>query len=167
VTIGGEYILEVDGPLERPYRMQLGFGTGANFVPASRVLPGLDFDLPLPSSPGLEQTITYFGRNTLFTLESHSADTILWQGGDERFTVIDVFLSDLFKIPIDVPDLPASVLDFYEAGDLPAGFPEGAGAFTLRATFVPEPRSSTLVLAAALPIGIVAWRGRRRRTSGA
>src|SRR4051812_4910463 len=102
VTIDGSYNSDVDGSIKRPYRMQLGFGTGANFVPASRVLPGLDFDLPLPSSPGLEQTITVFVI-TLFTLESHSADTILWQGVGEGGGYGDVGgfeLFDLFKIPI-------------------------------------------------------------------
>ena len=35
VTIDGSYNSEFDGPMKRPYRMQPGFGTGANFVPAS------------------------------------------------------------------------------------------------------------------------------------
>ena len=49
LTIQGAYDSATDPPLSAGYRLQPGFGKGANFVPASAVFPELDFDFPLPS----------------------------------------------------------------------------------------------------------------------
>lgn len=164
VTLSGSYDRDVDGPLERPYRLQLGFGVGSHFIPASSVVPGLDFDFPAPSNPALDPTIKLFGLITLFTLRGQSGDTIDLQGGGGGSRIISFSTRSLFRVPVDVPDLPDTVLSLYAPGDLPADFPAGALPFTIQGTFVPEPSTYSLTLVGALSLGAVAW-WRRQRTA--
>ena len=51
--------------------------------------------------------------------------------------------------------MPASVMSYYQPGDLPSDFPAGAKAFTIRGGFVPEPSAITL---AFFIIVALAWR---------
>jgi hypothetical protein len=151
-TIQGAYNSAVDPPLTAGYQLQLGFGKGANFVPASIVFPDLDFDFPPPPNPASPTTISLFGITPLFDLQSSGSDTITWSG--HAFNG-NFFHTSLFRLPLDVPDLPANLMSYYQAGDLPADFPTGAKAFTIRGSFIPEP--STLLLAALAVIAPVVF----------
>jgi hypothetical protein len=133
-TISGGYSTD-DGPITRDYRLQLGFGTGDAFVPARQLAPELDFDMPQPASPAPQ--IAIFG-----PLKQHSADTLVLPGLPAPLPPFSsFFLNDMFKVSIDVPDLPNSVTSFYSAANLPPGIPVGTKAFTIRGGFVPEPSS--------------------------
>jgi hypothetical protein len=147
LTIQGAYSSDRDPPLTGGYKLEIGFGTGEDFVPASQVLSGLDFDAPLPSDPALPTSIDLFGVFPLFDLVSHEAEMILWSG--QGFTG-SFFHASLFQVPLDVPDLPISVLDFYAAGDLPEDFPTGVAVFTIRGSFVPEPGAGALLIMGAM-----------------
>lgn len=149
LTIQGAYDSAVDPPLSSGYRLQLGFGVGANFVPASVVFPALDFDFPQPSNPALPTAISLFGITPLFDLQSHRSDAIVWSGHDLNGSF---FHTSLFRLPIDVPDLPATVMTHYAAGELPLDFPQGAKAFTIRGSFIPEPTTSVLAAITLFPL---------------
>jgi hypothetical protein len=146
LTIRGAYNSERDPPLFSGYRLELGFGKGSSFVAASTVFPDLDFDFPLPASPTPPSSISLFGIFPLFDLQSHSANTITWTGHPFEGSF---FSPTLFQLPLDVPDLPPSVMSHYFPGDLPADFPSNARAFTIRGQFVPEPSTAFIGLLAA------------------
>jgi hypothetical protein len=156
-TIQGAFNSDDGPPLTKGYRLQLGFGKGASFVPASAVAADLDFDFPQPSDPALPTSISLFGITPLFDLKSHNSDTITWSG--HPFTG-SFFHTSLFRLPLDVPDLPASVMSYYQPGDLPSDFPAGAKAFTIRGGFVPEPCSQSIALVA---LAVLATRRHSRR----
>ena len=79
LTVAGGYNSESDPPLTDNYQVQVGFGTGENFVPALDVFSELDFDAPLPSDPALKPTVSIFGVFDVFNLAQHSPDTITWE----------------------------------------------------------------------------------------
>jgi hypothetical protein len=138
-----------DPPFTDGYQLQIGFGRGANFVPASNIVPDLDFDLPLPADPAVKDPALTVGPGIVLLkleLASHTADTLRWTSSSGFQGTF--FLKDFFQFAVDVPDLPASVMDFYSEGDLPANFPVGARAFTVRGRFVPEPSSGILAVMA-------------------
>jgi hypothetical protein len=96
-------------------------------------------------------------------LESHEADTITWSLVGSPDT-IGLASDGLFVFPLDVPDLPASVMDYYQPEDLAADFPDGAKAFTIRGYFlepVPEPAAGFLMLLAAAGVLRCFHRGSR------
>ena len=109
------------------YIMELGFGTGANFIPVPSG-SGLDFDFPtFDSSPvsSAFSTVTPVGENKLiFT------DGVQSTG------------SETYQFRIDVPDSPISGVAFE--------------SFTLRQTpiGVPEPSSVLLLLGAVACLGL-------------
>lgn len=158
-TIQGAYNSDDGPPLTNGYRLQLGFGKGANFVPAAAVVADLDFDFPQPANPALPTSISLFGITPLFDLTSHSSDTITWSGHP---FIGSFFHTSLFRLPLDVPDLPASVMSYYQPGDLPSDFPAGAKAFTIRGGFVPEPTTMLLVAMAIAPLTLRRLDVRRR-----
>jgi hypothetical protein len=147
-TISGGYST-ADGPITRDYLLQLGFGTGNGFVPASQIAPGLDFDVPLPATPA-PQIAIFAG------VEEHNADALRIPGLPVPLGQFSsFFLNDMFRVSIDVPDLPDAVRNFYSAANLPTGVPAGTKAFTIRGGFVPEPTAATLAAAA---LAALAWR---------
>lgn len=158
LTIRGSYNRDPDPLLEEGYRLQVGFGTGVNFTPAADVFPELDFDAPLPSRPQVPAEIG-LGPFTFFTLGSHTADSIFYDG--HATGIANFFHNNLFQLPIDIPDLPAAVMDYYGPEDLPADFPAEAKAFTIRGHFgfttVPEP-STVCLLVAGVALSIRVWR---------
>jgi hypothetical protein len=145
ITISGSYSSDEDPPLTLDYRLQLGFGTGDAFVPAGLITDELDFDTPLPANP--EPIIAVFGG-----VDQHLADTLEIPGASPAGTVGSFFLSRMFRLSVDVPDLPVSVMDFYDATDLPLDFPVGGRAFTLRGFFVPEPQTFWIGLGGTLAL---------------
>lgn len=82
ITIQGAYDSDVDPPLTAGYRLQVGFGIGASFVPASVVLPGLDFDFPQPANPRCRPRSAYLGLRP-FSIFSRT-DWTPSPGRDER-----------------------------------------------------------------------------------
>lgn len=112
------------------YRMQLGFGTGANFTPAGGAF-GLDFDTPDKDAPP---------SSTAMTVVSHTNDEIVFSGFHGAGM-------QLYSFRIDVPDL------FNTDDPL-------LGAFTLRQIPVPIPEPSAVVLAGLAMIGLAWQRRR-------
>ncbi|MGH9321992.1 MAG: PEP-CTERM sorting domain-containing protein [Vicinamibacteria bacterium] len=117
------------------YHFELGFGTGASFVP-SGIVDLLDFDTPdMDPSP----------TSSVFTVLNHQPNTLEWSGGS-----VPAISSVFFTLAFDVPD------------GLEAFNPSGLNRFTLRqfptTAAVPEP--GTLLLMGAGIVGIVM---RRRR----
>ena len=81
------------------WRVELGFGTGDNFVSAALVFPELDFDGTAPDttpSAGSYRRVEHFAHLINFSDGDY---------GDVRFR-------------LDLPDLPSSVLDFYTPEEL-------------------------------------------------
>ena len=111
------------------FHFQLGFGTGANFVPVSAGI-GLDFDMPeVDPSP----------TSSVFTVLNRQANVVEWSGamvnylggpGGGPFSVA-------FSLSIDIPD------------GLAALNPGGENRFTLRSfpttQQVPEPGAMALI----------------------
>ncbi|MHB1036488.1 MAG: choice-of-anchor F family protein [Pirellulales bacterium] len=116
------------------YRMQLGFGTGASFVPT---LPGsgLDFDFPtfdtFPASSAFSTVLP--GENVLaFTTGIHSSG------------------SETYQFRIDVPDLsPTGAIESFTLRQVPVA--------------VPEPSSFLLLLSAVACFGLSRARLMARR----
>jgi hypothetical protein len=137
--------------LNNKFIIELGFGTGSNFVPAHTVAPQLRFDpsdmvnpaiqnykpIPIATLPALE-------------LKQHLGDALLLQGRYDlgNFRIGSFATSSLFVLPLDIPDLPLSARAYYSAAEL-TGLSDTDVPFTLRMHIVPEP--TTLALA-ALPI---------------
>ncbi len=123
------------------FNFLLGFGTGANFVPAA-VGVGLDFDLP-----GSDPAPT----SSVFPILDHQAHVIDWSGATVNYLLGPggAPFSVAFSLAIDIPD------------GLAAFHPEGANRFTLRsfptAQQVPEP--TTLALAG---VALASFAVRRR-----
>ncbi len=123
------------------FHFQLGFGTGAAFVPVGAGL-GLDFDTsnadPAPTS-------------TVFPVLSHQANLVEWSGATVNYLggPAGAPFSVAFSLSIDVPDGVAAL------------HPQGENRFTLRsfptAQQVPEPAT-----AAVVGLGL-AWAAVRRR----
>ena len=123
------------------FHFQLGFGTGATFVPVGAG-SGLDFDTadgdPAPSS-------------SVFPVLNHQEDIVEWSGATVNYLggAGGAPFSVAFTLSIDVPD------------GLTALHPQGENRFTLRsfptAQQVPEPTTVALV-----GVGL-AWSTLRRR----
>jgi hypothetical protein len=101
---------------------ELGFGVGEHFVSAELAFPDLDFDAPLPGTPPTSE---------VFAAVNHQPHRIEFSDGVAR-----AYEFDVARISFDVPDLPASVNDYYTTDDLaeyfPDGIPAGAAVFTMR-----------------------------------
>jgi len=127
------------------WRVELGFGTGDNFVSAATILPELDFDAPTPSRAPTAGT---------YQLVQPFAHAINFSNGDYG----------AFSLSLDIPDLPTSVLDFYTPAQI-ASLPPGTTAFTLRSArglAVPEPATVTLL---AIGFGVSFFLARARLTA--
>jgi hypothetical protein len=159
LTMGGTYSnFETLTRFNDDYRLEIGFGKGANFVSASSVFPPLDFDAPLPSSPALPPTLG-IPQFPFAALKEHKAHEIVWAG--QNF-LGEFSFNSFFNLSVDAPDLPASVMTHYQPGDLPAGFPDGAQAFTIRGFIVPIPEPSAFTLALCAFVGCCVFIGRSR-----
>jgi hypothetical protein len=151
LTLGGTYSnFETLTRFNDDYRLEIGFGKGANFVSASSVFPSLDFDAPLPSTPALPPTLG-IPQFPFAALKEHKAHEILWAG--QNF-LGEFSFNNFFNLSVDAPDLPESVMTHYQPGDLPAGFPAGAQAFTIRGMIVPIPEPSATALGVG---GMISW----------
>ena len=122
------------------FHFQLGFGSGASFVPAAAGI-GLDFDTPTGDPAPTSSVFTLLGYGPTVLDWAGGTVNYLGGGGGAPFSVA-------FTLSIDVPDGLAAI------------HPEGLNRFTVRAvpTAVPEPTTLTL-LGAGLAIGAL----RRRR----
>ena len=159
LILGGGYP-DDDAPdiaLDQVFQIQLGFGTGDNFVPAGEVpiASGLRFDAAELVSPEIEP-YAFFAEPILDPI-GHRDDTILFQGSsDTGGIVVENFSApEMLRLPLDIPDLPASVRDFYSAEDLD-GFPINDVPFTIRmgpVDSVPEPSSWTLAILVLICLG--------------
>lgn len=126
------------------FRLELGFGTGAGFVPVGP-LGVVDFDLP-ERDPG--------PTGGAFPVLDHGAGSLTWSGG-----IVPPIVDNPFTFSIDVGDLVAA-----------AGMaPEGGYEFTLRQTpvaAISAPLPLVLLGAGLAGWGGLAWRRgpeRRRR----
>ena len=118
------------------FQVQLGFGTGDDFVRAQDMAPDLRFDLPELLSPAIEDFF-WFGDIPLLKLLDHQTDTLVYQGSSTtgEFNVCCFSSSELFMLPLDIPDLPESVRDLY-AADALAGLAATDIPFTIRVNAV-------------------------------
>ena len=117
------------------YRMELGFGVGAGFVP-SAAGDGLDFDSPdFDSDPN-------FGGSGYFTTLTVGEDEIEASGG---IFPVGGFPSPLYRFNIDVPD--------------------GITSFTIRQQPVAVPEPGTLGLVTLAVAGCSLWRRRNARSN--
>jgi hypothetical protein len=139
------------GPAMVGFRFELGFGFGDAFVSASEVVPDLDFDFPLPSSPAPD--------STTFAMIDHQQHRIIYSDGS--FTGFSG--ENVVEASIDVPDLPESVMDFYAPEDIPVWFPDGALPFTLRSVAVIVPEPCTLAGVVTMSAAILLAHALRRR----
>jgi hypothetical protein len=125
------------------FHFQLGFGTGAAFVPVAAG-PGLDFD-----TPGRDPVPT----SSVFPLLNHQPNVVEWSGATVNYLggPGGAPFSVAFSMSLDIPD------------GLAALHPQGANRFTLRsfptAQQVPEPMTAGLV---GLGLAAAALRRRRR-----
>jgi len=123
------------------FHFQLGFGTGAAFVPVGAGF-GLDFDTP-DADPAATSTV--------FPVLNHQGNLVEWSGATVNYLggPAGAPFSVAFSLSLDVPDAVAAL------------HPEGANRFTLRsfptAEQVPEPATIAL-----LGVGL-AWAAMRRR----
>ncbi|MEM9660046.1 MAG: PEP-CTERM sorting domain-containing protein, partial [Planctomycetota bacterium] len=126
------------------------------FVTAGDVAPGLAFDSALDASPAIEDFFFFDPADPepALTLVQHQGDRLVFQGRSEVETIfgrqgISSFLSfNVFRLPLDIPDLPATVRDYYAAADL-QGLASEDLPFTFRVTQVPEPAGVLLMVIAA------------------
>jgi len=125
------------------FHFQLGFGTGAAFVPVSAGF-GLDFDTP-DADPAATSTV--------FSVLNHQDNLVEWSGATVNYLggSAGAPFSVAFSLSIDVPDGVAAL------------HPQGVNRFTLRsfptAQQVPEPATAAL-----FGVGL-AWAALRRRSN--
>jgi len=125
------------------FHFQLGFGTGAAFVPVSAGF-GLDFDTP-DADPAPTSTV--------FSVLNHQENLVEWSGATVNYLggSAGAPFSVAFSLSIDVPDGVAAL------------HPQGVNRFTLRsfptAQQVPEPATAAL-----FGVGL-AWAALRRRSN--
>jgi hypothetical protein len=126
------------------FHFQLGFGTGAGFVPVGAGV-GLDFDTP-DGDPAATSSV--------FTILNHQPTLLEWAGATVNYLggPAGAPFSTAFSLSIDIPD------------GLAALHPVGVNRFTLRsfptARAVPEPMAGLL---AGLGLASAALRRRVRR----
>jgi hypothetical protein len=158
ITVGGRYG-QSDGSLDRLFYVQVGFGTGVNFVPARDILPGLVFDQPEAVDPII--TVSPIGPPVeVLRLLDHQGDTLVFQGSSRSGTTrIEEFAHpSLLRLPLDLPDIPASARGFYSPQQLQGLSPEDI-PFTIRVSPVPEPSALALILT-GVACAIIGWRRR-------
>lgn len=116
MSLGGGYQRSSAGvSLDSVFLVQLGFGTGEQFVRAQELVPELRFDLPASVSPAIED-VFLAGPTPTLQLIGHETDTLAYLGRPASLGWFPVFSSpELFKFPLDIPDLPESVRDLYSA----------------------------------------------------
>jgi hypothetical protein len=113
------------------YKMSLGFGTGAAFVPSPSG-DGLDFDSPDFDTPPA---------SSAFALVALGEDNLTYMNGVQSTG------SETYQFRVDVPDLVSA-----------AG---AGGVFTLRQTPIPVPEPTSLLLTSIAALGLTAGRRRR------
>jgi hypothetical protein len=123
------------------FHFQLGFGTGANFIPVGAGA-GLDFDIP-----GGDPAPT----SSVFPILNHQSNLVEWSGATVNYlqSGAGAPFSVAFSLSLDVPD------------GLNTLHPQGVNRFTLRsfptAAQAPEPATAALLV-----IGLAAAAARRR-----
>lgn len=169
VTLGGRFAADEDGPIELldgPFRVQLGFGTGTEFVEANGVIADLVFDNPSNVNPAIEDYRFFpFDQIPLLTFFDHQGDALLFQGSSfdglqGRYREF----SDpgMLQLPLDLPDIPESVREYYSAEAL-EGLSADDNPFTIRIISVPEPSTALLLSMATIVLGAsVGGRNRKR-----
>lgn len=94
------------------YLMQLGFGTGANFV-LSPLNDGLDFDTGPPGGNDTPPTSAVFG-----TISRPDEDQLLYSGG------LHGAGAQPYSLRIDVPDVPTLRFSRFTLRQIPTAVPE-------------------------------------------
>lgn len=92
--------------------MQLGFGTGANFV-LSPLNDGLDFDTGPPGGNDTPPTSAVFG-----TISRPDEDQLLYSGG------LHGAGAQPYSLRIDVPDVPTLRFSRFTLRQIPTAVPE-------------------------------------------
>jgi hypothetical protein len=158
ITIGGIYFdadaePDIDVPpgvtLDSQFQVQLGFGTGDNFVRARDIAPQLQFDAPdvvSPPIPDYKPGPSYLTPYLRFL--RHDGDTLIYQGSStvffdptvppftDQFARINFRGPAIFRLPLDIPDMPATARAMYAPTDLQGLAPEDI-PFTARVGLVP------------------------------
>jgi hypothetical protein len=122
------------------FHFQLGFGSGANFVPAGA---GIALDFDTPTGDPIPTSSAFAVLNQLPTAIHWDAGVVNYLGGSGGPP-----FAAAFSLSIDVPD------------DLSSIHPQGLNRFTLRAFPTAAPEPGTLALLAT-GLGLTLWRRRR------
>jgi hypothetical protein len=141
MTLGGRYS-DSDASegvnLDSVFRVQLGFGTGDNFVAARNLAPDLKFDATGEVNPPIEDVFAAVGQIPILKLIDHQSDTLVFQGSSRSgaLSQINFARNELFRLPLDIPDLPDSLRDLYASSEL-LGLKPAEVPFTIRVQPVP------------------------------
>jgi hypothetical protein len=155
--------------LNNKYIIELGFGTGSNFVPAHAVAPLLRFDPSDMVNPAIQNYKPIpIATLPMLELKQHLGDALLLQGRYDlgNFRIGSFSAASMFVLPLDIPDLPSSARAYYSAAEL-TGLSDTDVPFTLRMHIVPEPTTMALAALAILGTAIVLrWSGEVKERTG-
>jgi hypothetical protein len=161
INTSDEFVSGSPTALDSLFQVQLGFGTGENFVRALKVAPELRFDAPENVSPAVQDGFTFGSDIPVLKLIKQESDTLTYQGASRvgGIVAVEFWFHKLLRMPVDIPDLDSALRDFYSADDLEL-IPSTAGVpFTIRMRPIPEPSALILTVLGLFVLAVAARRG--------
>jgi hypothetical protein len=168
INTSDEFVSGSPTALDSLFQVQLGFGTGENFVRALKVAPELRFDAPENVSPSVQDGFTFGSDIPVLKLIKQESDTLTYQGASRvgDIVAVEFWFDKLLRMPVDIPDLDSALRDFYSADDLEL-IPSTAGVpFTIRMRPIPEPSALILTVLGLFVLAVAARKRVRREVDG-